>query len=181
MAFYMCVMFHVSPVHVQQNYGIAAMDQVWLPLQDLEDVRDCIRFESQVQMLVEVKLNAGVQKILPGLHRNLPRRESGLFLEHGRLRDVDAKQVANALKVNTTVAELFLDDNSIGDVGCTALAHVLKVNHNTEPRVLPYKLAATVHVPSNLASLTTQKYRFPIPWIKAPTTPGTEQGLAKKG
>ena len=38
--------------------------------------------------------------------------------------------------------------------------------HNTEPRDLPYKLAATVHVPSNDVGLTTQKYRFPIPCIK---------------
>jgi hypothetical protein len=44
--------------------------------------------------------------------------------------------------------------------------HPKKGNHNTEPRVLPYKPAATVHVPRNVVGLTTQKYRFPIPWIK---------------
>ena len=53
-------------------------------------------------------------------------------------------------------------------------------SHNTEPLVLPYKLAATVHVPSNDVGLTTQKYRFSIPCIKAPTTPWTDQGLDKK-
>ena len=39
-------------------------------------------------------------------------------------------------------------------------------SHNTEPRVLPYKPAAIVHVPSNDVGLTTQKLRFPIPCIK---------------
>ena len=38
--------------------------------------------------------------------------------------------------------------------------------HNTEPRVLPYKPAAIVHVPRNVVGLTTQKLRFPIPCIK---------------
>ena len=41
-------------------------------------------------------------------------------------------------------------------------------DHNTEPRVLPYKLAAIVHVPSNDVCLTPQKSRFPILCIKAP-------------
>jgi hypothetical protein len=38
--------------------------------------------------------------------------------------------------------------------------------HNTEPRILPYKLAAIVHAPSNVVGLATQKLRFPISWIK---------------
>ena len=38
--------------------------------------------------------------------------------------------------------------------------------HNTEPRVLPYKPAAIVHVPRNVVGLTTQKLRFTIPCIK---------------
>ena len=45
-------------------------------------------------------------------------------------------------------------------------SRAIRIRHNTEPRVLPYKLAATVHVPSNVVGLTTQKYRFPIPCIK---------------
>ena len=38
--------------------------------------------------------------------------------------------------------------------------------HNTEPRVLQYKPAATVHVARNVVGLTPQKYRFSIPCIK---------------
>ena len=38
--------------------------------------------------------------------------------------------------------------------------------HNTEPRILPYKPAAIVHVPNNIVCLTTQKCRFSIPCIK---------------
>jgi hypothetical protein len=46
------------------------------------------------------------------------------------------------------------------------MVHVRVLRHNTEPRVLPYKLAAIVHVPSNDVCLTPQKSRFPILCIK---------------
>jgi hypothetical protein len=43
---------------------------------------------------------------------------------------------------------------------------MLRSPHKTEPRVLPYKPAAIVHVARNVVGLTPQKYRFSIPCIK---------------
>jgi hypothetical protein len=36
--------------------------------------------------------------------------------------------LAEALKVDTAVADVHLDNNSIGDAGCVALTEALKVN-----------------------------------------------------
>ena len=119
-------------LHVEERYGIAAMDQVWLvkdrdqPLQDDESVCDCISAGSEVQLLVELNVNKKVLQLLPKLQANdaIPC----IYMRSEGLRDVDAEKLAEALKANTALTKVYLDHNNIGDMGCTALAEALKVN-----------------------------------------------------
>jgi hypothetical protein len=59
--------------HLEERYGIATLDQEWLakdqdqPLQDDDSVCDSIRVGSEVQLLVELKVNPEVPELLPVL------------------------------------------------------------------------------------------------------------------
>ena len=58
-------------LNVEKHHGIAAMDHVWLvkdrdqPLQDDESVHGCISAGSEVQLLVELKVNKRMLALLP--------------------------------------------------------------------------------------------------------------------
>jgi hypothetical protein len=49
-------------------------------------------------------------------------------LDGNRIGDEGAAALADALKVNTSVATIFLMSNQIGKLGALALAYALKVN-----------------------------------------------------
>jgi hypothetical protein len=106
---------------------------VWLvkdreqPLQDNEHVCDCITASSEVQVLVERRVNAKVAALLPRLRDNDSTMTFVGLCSDG-LRDVDAEEMAEALQVNIVVTELSLRDNKIGGPGCVALANALRVN-----------------------------------------------------
>jgi Ran GTPase-activating protein (RanGAP) involved in mRNA processing and transport len=111
------------------------MDQVWLvngrnqPLKDNDSVCDFISTSCrEVQLLIELKVNKKVLELLPKLQVN-GATETSIRVSGAQLRDVDAKKLADALKVNAAVTEVILCGNSIGDSGCAALAEALKVNN----------------------------------------------------
>jgi hypothetical protein len=74
--------------------------------------------------------------------------------------------VANMRSSTTSRAEVTVLATTGPGVACHGPCSKYQPSHNTEPRVLPYKPAEIVHVPSNDVGLTTQKLRFPIPCIK---------------
>ncbi|KJE97840.1 interleukin-1 receptor-associated kinase 4 [Capsaspora owczarzaki ATCC 30864] len=62
------------------------------------------------------------------LYDDVKNASGTLYLSRNRIGDEEAKAIAEALKVNTTLTHLFLGGNQIGDAGARAIAEALKVN-----------------------------------------------------
>ena len=98
--------------------------------------------------MVELKVDKELEAMLPSLHTNDPGITSAAFGGYG-LSAIDAKNLAEAVEVNTKRVSLNLGDNDsgaggcavtvvclsgnkIGDEGCAALAEAHKVTDTVE-------------------------------------------------
>jgi hypothetical protein len=99
-------------------------------LDKYEDACDCISAGSDEEqvLLVEQHVNERVKRLLPRLLANDPVASINSMLHGKKLQDVDADQLAEALKVHTEILKLNLKDNDIGDARSVALARALKIN-----------------------------------------------------
>ena len=120
--------------HIQKYHGKAVVDQVWLvkdrsqPLHKDEGACDCISDGSEVQvLLVEQHVNERVKILVPRLLASDPVELINSTLHGKKLQDVDADQLAEAMKVNTEILKLNLKDNGIGDARSVALARAFKI------------------------------------------------------
>jgi hypothetical protein len=117
------------------------------PAGDDESVCNCISTGSEVQLLVDIKVNKKVLGLLP----KRDTTETEINMTEDRLCDVDIEKLAEALAVDIAVRIVHLDANMIGHAGYLALAKALTVN-----------TVRTVHLNSNIIGVVEC-----VAWLKS--------------